>query len=327
MKLDAIKIRFISYSISAVLFLFAIFAVSFMNLNLWIDMTGGEKIEYSYNHDLNIDEIKEKIQDYTTNFSKENENIINNTQSYKIAGEDTVVVVAWFDAKWENQDVETIKKDYRKWLKEILWEKFEEANYTSIWKSFWDYIKNTAFLTLAIAIISIALYIAYAFNWQVAWISALSFAIITIITLFHDVFISGWLYIITSSFLPEFQIDTFFITALLTILWYSINDTIVVLDRIRANLKIFWGRGKSLDTIINDSINQTMTRSIYTSLTVLAVLLSILFFWPESVKWFVLVMVFGTIVWTFSSIFIASPILFELNKNKVLKKYEEPKED
>jgi preprotein translocase SecF subunit len=329
MKLNAIKIRFISYIISWVLFLFSIFAIWFLPLNLWIDMTGWEKIEYSYTHELDLDKFKSEVKSFTEEFDKKNNWIINNTQSYKVAWENTVVVVAWFDEIKNTKDIslEDLKKQYKDELTMKLWTEFSEDNYTSIWKSFWDYIKNTAFLTLIVAIISIALYIAYAFNWHVAGISALSFATITIITLFHDVFISSGLYIITSSILPEFQIDTFFITALLTILWYSINDTIVVLDRIRANLKVYGGRGKSLEVIINDSVNETITRSIYTSLTVLAVLLSILFFGPETVKGFVLVMVFGTIVWTFSSIFIASPILFELNKNKILKKYEEPKDE
>ena len=146
--------------------------------------------------------------------------------------------------------------------------------------------------------------------------------IITIITLFHDVFISSWFYIFTSHFLPEFKIDTFFITALLTILWYSINDTIVVFDRIRSNLKQFWWKTKNLEEIINMSIQETMTRSIYTSLTLAFVLATIFIYWPNTIKWFTLVMIYWTIVWTFSSIFIASPLLYELNKNKKLKVYK-----
>ena len=109
-----------------------------------------------------------------------------------------------------------------------------ETKYTNIWKSFWDYIRNTAIVTLIIAIVSISIYIAWAFSWVVVWVNILSFSVITIITLFHDILIASWLYILVSIFLPEFKIDTFFVTALLTILGYSINDTIVVFDRIRA---------------------------------------------------------------------------------------------
>ena len=117
-----------------------------------------------------------------------------------------------------------------------------ETKYVNIGKSFGDYIKNTAFLTLAIAIVAITIYVTWAFSGVVSGISVSSFAIITIITLFHDVIISSGAYIVAGHFFPQFQIDTFFITALLTILGYSINDTIVVFDRIRANLKQFGGR-------------------------------------------------------------------------------------
>jgi preprotein translocase SecF subunit len=112
----------------------------------------------------------------------------------------------------------------------------------------------------------------------------MSFALITVITLFHDVFISSGLYIMTSNFLPEFKIDTYFITALLTTLGYSINDTIVVLDRIRTNLRAFGGRTKKLDEIVNMSVSETLTRSIYTSLTVIFVLVAILILGPVTIK-------------------------------------------
>jgi len=201
-----------------------------------------------------------------------------------------------------------------------------ESKYTSIWKSFWDYIKSTAFLTLFIAIISITIYVTYSFSWVVSWISVISFAIITLITLFHDVLISAWLYIIVWYFYRDFQIDTFFVTALLTILGYSINDTIVIFDRIRDNLKKFawktWKESKDLYEIVNLSINETLTRSVYTSLTLVFVLLTIFFFWPESIRGFILAMMFWAIVGTYSSIFIASPLLYEVNKNKKLTIYK-----
>jgi preprotein translocase SecF subunit len=123
-------------------------------------------------------------------------------------------------------------------------------------------------------------------------------------------------------YFPEFKIDTFFITALLTILGYSINDTIVVFDRIRSNLKKLVKK-ESLKDIIELSINDTLRRSIFTSLTLFFVLLTIFLFGPESIKGFVLVMMFGTLIGTYSSIFIASPLLFELNKKKKISEYKD----
>jgi preprotein translocase SecF subunit len=132
------------------------------------------------------------------------------------------------------------------------------------------------------------------------------------------------LYIFVSLFYKEFQIDTFTITALLTILGYSINDTIIVFDRVRTNLKKSIGKNKKkLAEIIDDSVNQTILRSIYTSLTLFLVLVAIFFFGPTAIKGFILVMIFGTIVGTYSSIFIAAPMLYDINKNKDLKPIEE----
>ena len=132
--------------------------------------------------------------------------------------------------------------------------------------------------------IAITVYIAFSFSGAVSGISSLSFALITILTLFHDIIISTGLYIITSLFFPQFQFDTFFITALLTILGYSINDTIVIFDRIRSNLREFGGRGKKLFDIIHMSLEESITRSIYTSLTLVFVLIAIILLGPDSIK-------------------------------------------
>ena len=242
---------------------------------------------------------------------------------YKITWENAFIVEAGFVNNLDSQEIDVDKVGFRNILEDTLTTKgdIELSRYTNIGASFWDYIRNTAKITLILAIIAISLYIAYAFSWAVSGISSLSFAFVTIVTLFHDVFISTGFYIVTSFFLPEFQIDTFFITALLTILWYSINDTIVIFDRIRSNLKSFAGKWKKLDEIINMSVNETLTRSIYTSTTLAFVLLCILLLWPESIAGFTLAMIFGTLIGTFSSIFIASPLLYEINKNKELKEY------
>jgi len=250
-------------------------------------------------------------------------NIISTVSSYKISGENAFVVEAWFSNNIETKELDAYKIQFRDTLEDeyaSMWD-IVLTKYTNIGASFGEYIKNTARLTLFLAIVAIAIYIAYAFSGSVGWISSLSFAGITLITLFHDVVISSWLYILVSGFMPHFQIDTFFITALLTILWYSINDTIVIFDRIRSNLKEFGWKSKDLKEIINDSISQSITRSIYTSLTLAFVLVCVLLLWPDSISWFTLTMLFGTIIGTFSSIFIASPLLYEFHKNVVLTEY------
>lgn len=286
-------------------------------------MTGGTQSEFSYSeYNFEIGETSSIAETVKWSINN-NGDIINTVNIYKITGEKSFVVEAGFTKNLSEAEIETHKVSYRNQLEEsyrVIGD-IELSKYTNIGASFGDYIRNTAKITLLIAIVAIAVYIAYTFSGTVSGISSLSFALITIVTLFHDVIISSGLYILASSFFPQFQIDTFFITALLTILWYSINDTIVIFDRIRSNLREFWGKGKKLDEIIELSVSESLTRSIYTSLTLAFVLLCILFFGPETIAWFTLAMIFGTMVGTFSSIFIASPLLYELHKNTTLSEY------
>ncbi len=320
MQLKVTKNRKIYLSISVILFIISIFSIFVLHLNLWIDMTWWTSAEYSYKN-INIDKVKKEINNVSKKILLKNKEVINSTNAYKISGQNTLAVVVGFNSSIEEKELSKLKEDFRTKTLNILQKEdstTKESSYTNIWKSFGDYIKNTAYITLIIAIIWITLYVAWTFSGVVSWISAYSFAAIVIVTLFHDVIISSGLYIISSNFFPEFKIDTFFITALLTILGYSINDTIVIFDRIRSNLEEGARKKISLDKVIDKSINETLRRSIFTSLTLLFVLITTFFYWPESISGFILVMIFGTIVGTYSSIFVASPLLYEMNKNKKL---------
>lgn len=322
--LQVITSRFRYFVISGGLFILSLFAILFFPLNLGIDMTWGTQSEFRYDsYEIDLDNISQIIENQKQLFNEE-KNTINTVSAYKITWEKSFVVEVGFVGNDNVEQLEQDKVAFRDTIESLfseLWD-IELSGYTNIGASFWDYIKDTARITLIIAIIAIALYIAYAFSWAVSGISSTTFAIVTIITLFHDVFISTGLYIATSTIFPEFQIDTFFITALLTILGYSINDTIVIFDRIRSNLQAFGGKWKKLDEIINISVSESLTRSIYTSATLGFVLFCILLFGPESIAGFTLAMIYGTLVGTFSSIFIASPLLYEINKDKELKVYE-----
>ncbi len=286
-------------------------------------MTWGTQSEFAYDtytyDSQEVLSISQGVQDQINTWW----NIISTVSTYKISWEKAFVVEAGFSNTIDAQDLEAYKISFRDSLEDeykTSWD-IELTKYTNIGASFGEYIKNTAKLTLFLAIVGIAIYIAYAFSGSVWGISSLSFAGITLITLFHDVVISSGLYIFISGFIPHFQIDTFFITALLTILWYSINDTIIIFDRIRSNLKEFWGKWLDLKTIVENSISETMTRSIYTSLTIAFVLLCVLLLGPDSISGFTLTMLFGTIIGTFSSIFIASPLLYEINKNAIITEF------
>jgi len=345
MELNIIKNRYIYFGISAALLILSLVVFLFGNINYWIDMTWGTQAEYQYSSkSIDLENIRKNLKAESEKVIYNKKEIINSISVFKISGQNKIWIITWYDdiiptaedlkqIETNNKLTETkisweilakIKNDFRVKTLEVLKKSDDtitETSYTNIGKSFWDYIKNTAILTLVIAIVWIALYVTNAFSGVATWISIMSFALITIWTLFHDVLASTWLYLITSSYFPEFKIDTFFITALLTILGYSINDTIVVFDRIRSNIKKLVKK-KNLKEIIEISIIETLRRSIFTSLTVFFVLLTIFFFWPETIKGFILAMLFGTIIGTYSSIFIASPFLYEFNKNKKLNAYK-----
>lgn len=196
--------------------------------------------------------------------------------------------------------------------------KLTEEQYTSIGPVIGKELRSQAFVQLILVSLGIILYIAYAFRKVTKPVSSWRFGISAIVALLHDLFIV----IGTFSILGHFwgvEIDSLFVTALLTVLGFSVHDTIVVFDRIRENLRL--RAGQSLAEIINNSINQTLVRSINTSLTVIFVLTSLLLFGGETIRYFVLALLIGIVAGTYSSIFIASPLLlvwhnFEMRRRK-----------
>jgi len=169
--------------------------------------------------------------------------------------------------------------------------------------------RNNAFKAVAIAIVAITLYIAFAFRKVSRPVSSWKFGISAIIALFYDVLFVLGTFALLGHFL-HVEIDTLFITAILTIMGFSVHDTIVVFDRIRENL-IKNVKNLSFGEIVNKSFNETLARSFNTSLTVVVVLFSLLLFGGDSIRWFIVAFLVGIISGTYSSIFIASAILVE----------------
>jgi preprotein translocase subunit SecF len=181
-----------------------------------------------------------------------------------------------------------------------------EEQYTSIGPVIGKELRSQAFVQLVLVSLGIILYIAYAFRKVSKPVSSWRFGIAAIVALLHDLFIVIGAFSILGHFW-HVEIDSLFVTALLTVLGFSVHDTIVAFDRIRENLRL--RAGQSLAEIINTSINQTLVRSINTSLTVIFVLTALLLFGGETIHYFVLALLIGIIAGTYSSIFIASPIL------------------
>lgn len=183
----------------------------------------------------------------------------------------------------------------------------EELRFDSIGPVIGKELKRNAIVALAVAIAGIVLYIAWAFRKVSKPISSWLYGIIAIAALLHDVIIPVGIF----AYL-QVEIDMLFVSALLTILGFSVHDTIVVFDRVRENLRK--GGEDSFEALVNRSVNETLVRSLNTSLTVVVVLAVVLFLGGESTFYFVLALLIGVVVGTYSSIFIASPLLVTIER-------------
>jgi preprotein translocase subunit SecF len=134
------------------------------------------------------------------------------------------------------------------------------------------------------------------------------FGIVTIVALFHDVFVVFGTFVILGYFLNHVEMDLPFLTALLATLGFSVNDTIVILDRVRENIR-FQKVNESFEDTVEKSVQETLFRSLATSISTIIPLLTLLFFGAESIFYFVLALAIGIVIGTYSSIFIAAPLL------------------
>lgn len=184
------------------------------------------------------------------------------------------------------------------------------------WPSVSSYMRSSAINAISAWLILIAIYMMFSFMAMRKHISPLTLAIVTIATMIFDLALPAWAYWLWMAFNSAITVDTTFIIAMLTIMWYSINDTIIILDRIRENTikhKEWLEKGSILyGNLIENSVWQTMRRSIWTSLTTFLVIVSMFIFWQSTMQSFAFTMGIGVIAWSFSSIFLASPLVYIL---------------
>ena len=175
-------------------------------------------------------------------------------------------------------------------------------------------LKEKALIAIVVVVLAIILFIAFSFRKVSEPVSSWKYGLVAIIALIHDILIPTGAFVILGHFTGA-EIDILFVTALLAILGFSVNDTIIVFDRIRENLNLNEERRikEEFKDIVGKSLNQTFARSINTSLTTLLVLLTLLFLGGDSTKYFALTLVIGVIAGSYSSIFLASPLLISLN--------------
>lgn len=173
-------------------------------------------------------------------------------------------------------------------------------------------LQGKAIWSIILVILAIIIFIAYVFRNVSKPVSSWKYGVVAIVALIHDIIIPTGIF----AYLGRnggYEIDALFVTALLVILGFSIHDTIVVFDRTRENLKNGTGK-KSFEQIVGDSVSQTISRSVNTSLTTILSLLALFFFGPETTRNFALALIIGIVTGMYSSIFIGSPLLVTWEK-------------
>jgi len=286
-----IENRKIWLSISTGLVALSLIFISVFGLDLGIDFTGGSLLEVKFNAERpSTEEVRELIKS-EIEFTAEPIVVSSDHQNMIIRVQETE---------------ETVHQEIISKLAEKYPENIQEERFESIGPSIGQELKEKAIYAILIVILAIVAYIAYAFR-KVSWpVKSWKYGVIAIVALVHDVIIVVGIFALLGRFMGV-EVGLPFVAALLTILGYSVNDSIVVFDRIRENL----GRVVKTDFegIVNRSVNETITRSVNTSVTTLIVLLTIFFFGGASIKFFVLALAIGVLSGTYSSIFLASPLL------------------
>lgn len=276
-KLMKYKLFFFIFSTLLILpGLFFLFAGGF---KLGIDFTGGALLEYTFAQNVPANELHQ----YGVVTPGENNTYIIRTKPL------------------ETEQLALLKNEFKQKYGE-----FQVRREENVGPVIGNELKQKALIGLGIASAAIVLYITWSFRKVPKPASSFRFGVAAIIALLHDVLVVVGLFAILGHYL-NVEVDTLFVTAVLTVVGFSVHDTIVVFDRIRENLPK--NLSKKFSDVADISISQTLGRSLNTSLTVLFVLLALLLFGGESIKWFVVALLVGIISGTYSSIFNATALL------------------
>lgn len=282
-KFDIIGRRKIWYAISSLLIIVGLFFMVTRGFNMGIDFTGGTIMDLRFEKAVNINDIRSVLNEY---------NLSNST--IQLSGESNSSTEA------QNVMIRTIdleeqeRKDVMAGLSDKLgnYQVLREEKVGATMGT--ELIMNAIYATIISWLLIIA-YVSYRFEFK--------FGIAAVLGLVHNVII-----VLGAFALTQRQVDSSFIAALLTIIGYSINDTIVIFDRIRENLKLHFRKNGDIVELVNVSIFQTMTRSIYTVCTVLFATFALYFFGGDTTKDFAFAMLVGFFCGAYTSIFIASPL-------------------
>ncbi len=282
-----IKNKKIFLTLSALLVGSSILCVIFFGLKLSIDFKGGAQTEMVYDVRPTADEVKKALADigHSDALVQEVGTQKVSIKTLALTESDRQTMVASLGSIGTGGKVD---------------------NFNSIGPSVGKELVRKSLLAILLVSLAIILFIAYAFRSVSKPVASWKYGLIAIVTLVHDVAIPSGVFALLGK-IRGAEVDTLFVVALLTVLGLSVSDTIVVFDRIRENLRN--AKGASFSDTVGKSLSQTFGRSINTSLTVILALLALFFFGPETTKNFSLVLIVGMFFGTYSSIFVASPLL------------------
>ncbi len=287
MNFDFIGKRKFAYALSCIIIIAGIVSLFVQGLNFGIDFTGGTVFQVQFEDNKEISDLRDEL----------------GTMGYDGAQIQQMDNGA-FQIKTEFMD-QTAQDDFEQQLKDASGS-FEVLSTNAVGPSIGQEILLSGILALIVAVVLMVIYITIRFQWR--------FALAGNIALFHDI-------LVTISIFSIFQLEvnSNFVAAILTIFGYSINDTIVVFDRIRERLGSV--KRDNLAMTVNNAIHSTLRRSLFTSLTTLIPILCVFFFGGETTKVFVLALIIGIVSGTYSSIFVASPLWYDMSMKSKKKRF------
>ncbi len=274
--------------ISAIVVTVALVGILFKGLNYGIDFTGGNLYQVNFEKEVSLSEVNGYLDELSSTYSE----VDANSRKVQVSSGGVVIIRT-------PEMTEEAKNAFLDDLSGLG--KYDLERSDKVGATVGEELKTSAIYALLIGGALIVLYITLRFEFK--------FAVAAITALIHDIIIS-----VGAIALLGYEVNTPFIAAVLTLLGYSINDTIVVFDRIRETVRR--KNSGTLGECIDRSINQVMTRSINTSLTTFLAVVAILVFGGDSLKTFITTLLFGVIAGTYSSIFVASPVVYLLEKGK-----------
>ncbi|MFV0391560.1 MAG: protein translocase subunit SecDF [Paludibacteraceae bacterium] len=315
-KIDFIGKRKVAYYVSIGLIVVSVLGIALRGLNLGIDFSGGRNYIVQFDQPVKTEDVRSQLESTFENATTQVISIGSNNDKVRISTKYKI------DDNSDNVEQEIVSKlhqDLKPFIGDETLTEFTQKNIVNSQKvgpTIADDIKTSSVWAVIVSLLLVSIYIFIRF-------SDFAFSMGALASVTHDVILIVGAFALLWGILPfSLEIDQQFIAAILTYVGFSVNDTVVIFDRIRENIGLFPKRDRK--EIINEALNETLSRTFSTSMSVLVVLLAIFFFGGETIRGFIFALLVGTILGVYSTLFIAVPIAYDIysrrKRNKDAKK-------